>query len=162
MRRPRPSRARSLSLQAATTDDGGTSDAQPIATAFVGDALQARFNAPIKGDERNLAKYGSVVPVKVELESQCSPGTTVTTAQLHITIANGDDNLDPSAVEEITATSVSNADVGTQMRVSGGGYIYNLSTKGMGTGTTKEYTIRIRYGDATGPILLRALFQLKK
>ena len=125
------------------------------------DTLVARFNAPIKGDERNLAKYGNVVPVKVDLVSSCTGGA-VYGPVLHITIANGDDNLEPSAIEEIPATSVSNADTGTQMRVSGGGYIFNLSTKGMGTGNTQEYTIRIRYGTTGGPIILRALFQLKK
>jgi hypothetical protein len=46
------------------------------------------------------------------------------------------------------------------MRLGGGGYIYNLSTKTMQQG--KEYTIRIREGSAVGPIILRALFQPKK
>jgi hypothetical protein len=46
------------------------------------------------------------------------------------------------------------------MRVSGNGYIYNFSTKKLTQG--KEYTIRIREGSASGPVILRALFQPKK
>ena len=143
----------------AVDDDGGVSAPQPIATTVTADAYAASFQAPIKGDERNIAKYGNVVPVKVELRSSCS-GATVTGPNLYITIATGDDNLDPTNEEEITATSVSNADTGTQMRINGGGYIYNLTTKGMKIG--QEYTIRIRVGASDGPIILRALFQPKK
>jgi hypothetical protein len=97
--------------------------------------------------------------VKVELRSSCS-GATVTTPVLHITIATGDDNMDPANVEDLTAFSVSNADTGTQMRMAGGMYIYNLSTKTMKAGM--DYTLRVRSGSPTGPILLRALFQPKK
>ena len=60
----------------------------------------------------------------------------------------------------LVAESVSNADSGTQMRLSGGGYIYNFSTKKMTAG--KDYTIRIRDGSTVGPIVLKALFQPKK
>jgi hypothetical protein len=144
------------------TDKDGASSIKVVrngATSEV-DIYTPSFKAPIKGDERNIAKYGNVVPVKVELASSCFVGTTVTTPILHITIATGDDNMDPLAIEEIPATSVSNADTGTQMRVSGGGYIYNLSTKSMKVG--QEYTIRIRVGSAAGPVILRALFQPKK
>ena len=60
----------------------------------------------------------------------------------------------------IVAESVSNADTGTQMRVNGGGYMYNFTTKNLTQG--QDYTIRIRVGSTTGPIILRALFQPKK
>ena len=53
------------------------------------DAYTARFKAPIKDNERNIAKYGNVVPVKVELASNCYPGTTITTPILYITITLG-------------------------------------------------------------------------
>ena len=80
---------------------------------------------------------------------------------LHLTIANGDvDDLDPLAVEEIIATSVSAADTGTLMRPNGNGYIFNLSTKSMKV--NQEYTIRVRVGTTSGPIVERALFQPKK
>ena len=59
----------------------------------------------------------------------------------------------------IVAENVSNADTGTQMRVNGGGYIYNFTTKTLTQ--AQDYTIRIRVGSTTGPIILRALFQPK-
>ena len=46
------------------------------------------------------------------------------------------------------------------MRVNGGGYIYNFSTRNLQAG--QDYTIRIRVGSTTGPIILRALFQPKR
>ena len=94
------------------------------------DAYTARFNAPIKDNERNIAKYGNVVPVKVELASNCNPGSTSTTPLLFITITLGNVSGDaPDSTPVIVVESVSNADTGTQMRVSGGGYIYNLSRR---------------------------------
>ncbi len=66
----------------------------------------------------------------------------------------------PDATPVIVAESVSNADTGTQMRINGGGYIYNFTTKNLTQG--QDYTIRIRVGSTTGPIILRALFQPKK
>ena len=60
----------------------------------------------------------------------------------------------------IVVESVSNADTDNQMRVNGGGYIYNLTTKNLQAG--QDYTIRIRSGSSTGPIILAALFQPKK
>jgi hypothetical protein len=46
------------------------------------------------------------------------------------------------------------------MRISGGGYIYNLSTAGYKAG--KDYAIRIRTGSPTGPVILQAVLQPKK
>ena len=145
----------------AVDDDGGVSAVQPIATTFTADSYVASFKAPIKDNERNIAKYGNVVPVKVELASSCAPGTTVTTPTLYFTIATGNvADIVPDDSPAIVVESVSNADTGTQMRVNGGGYIYNLSTKSLTQG--KDYTIRIRVGAVDGPIILRALFQPKK
>ncbi|MFN2419353.1 MAG: hypothetical protein ABR593_10575, partial [Candidatus Limnocylindria bacterium] len=125
------------------------------------DFAQASFEAPIKDNERNIAKYGNVVPIKVNLASMCSPGTTLTTPVLHITIALGNaTDAQPDATPIIIAESVSNADTGTQMRVNGGGYIYNFSTKQLKA--NQDYTIRIRVGSTVGPIIARALFQPKK
>jgi hypothetical protein len=140
--------------------DGGVGDSD--ATTRTVDVYTASFMAPIRDDVRNLAKYGNVVPVKVQLGSNCSPGTTVTTESLYLTIVQGDATQDDTVNDDtvVVATSVSNADTGTQMRVSDGKYIYNLSTKTMTMG--KDYTIRVRSGSATGPIILRALIMTKK
>ena len=124
------------------------------------DFFDAEFRPPIKEDVRNIAKYGNVVPVKVELMSRCFPGTTVTSPTLHITIALGNQTENDLAPDTIVAESVSNADTGTQMRIGGGGYIYNLSTRGMQK--DNEYTVRIREGGPLGPIILKALFMPKK
>ena len=39
-----------------------------------GRCLHGSVQCPIKDNERNIAKYGNVVPVKVELASNCNPG----------------------------------------------------------------------------------------
>jgi hypothetical protein len=60
----------------------------------------------------------------------------------------------------VVAESVSAADSGGQMRVADGMYLYNLATKSMTAG--KDYTVRIRLGDAAGPIILAAVLQPKR
>jgi hypothetical protein len=141
-----------------TDDNGGTHTISK--TVSNTDVYLASFHAPIKDNERNIAKYGNVVPVKVDLASSCT-GALTTTPVLHITIALGNaTDVQPDLSPVIVAESVSNADTGTQMRIYGGGYIYNFTTKNLQAG--KDYTIRIRVGDTNGPIIARALFQPKK
>ena len=64
--------------------DGASSDhvVRTGATSRV-DIYTPSFKAPIKDNERNIAKYGNVVPIKVELASNCLPGTTVPPRPLH-------------------------------------------------------------------------------
>ncbi|HEX7066942.1 MAG TPA: PKD domain-containing protein, partial [Candidatus Limnocylindria bacterium] len=148
-----------------TDKDGGVSEP---ATWNLGTALDfytASFDAPIKLNYRNVAKWGNVVPVKVTLASMCVPGTTLTTANLHITIVSGNqvEDLSDSAPDALIATSQGNPSTGTQMTVQAGGYHYNLNTKTMDK-NTREYTIRVRDGSASAasPVILRALLELKK
>ena len=150
----------SILVEMFVTDDdtGSNSYSENLGTSL--DFYEAGFRPPIRDDMRNIAKYGSVVPVKVELRSMCFPGTTVTSPTLHITIVLGDQTDNDAVPDTLVAESVSGADTGTQMRLGGGGYIYNLSTRSMQQG--KEYTIRIREGSSVGPIILRALFMPKK
>ena len=152
----------SILVEMSVTDDDTGSDAFSINVGSSLDFYDATFRAPIQENVRNIAKYGNVVPVKVELLSMCVPGTTITNRTLHITIVLGDQTgqEDDIVPDTLIAESVSGADTGTQMRVSGVGYIYNLSTRGMLK--DKEYTIRIRDGSSTGPIILKALFMPKK
>ncbi len=148
-----------LIVTATITDDDGSSHtiSKTISNA---DVYLASFKAPIKDNERNIAKYGNVVPIKVEIASSCS-GTLTTSPILHITIANGNStDIEPDLSPVIVAESVSSADTGTQMRINSGGYIYNLTTKNLQQG--KDYTIRIRVGSTSGPIIAKALFQPKK
>jgi hypothetical protein len=148
-----------LSMVVTVTDDDAGS-AQTTVYAITNDVYTASFQAPIKDTERNIAKYGNVVPIKVNVLSSCT-GAPVTGLTLHITIANGNvDDVQPDATPEIVAESVSNADTGTQMRPYGNGYIYNFSTKQLKAG--QDYTIRIRSVSTSGAIIAKALFQPKK
>jgi len=144
-----------------TDNDGGTGSSATTHTSGV-DVYVSSFLSPIRDDTRNLAKYGNVVPIKVSLASQCTPGTTVTNVPLFLTLVQGDATLDDSVNDSTTPVveSVSSADSGTAMRVADGKYIYNLTTKQFTV--AKDYTIRVRVGSATGPIILRALIQAKK
>ena len=102
------------------------------------------------------------MPIKVQLNSMCT-GVAVTLPVLHITVVQGNYIEDDTAVEDpnLVAESVSNADTGTQMRNADSMYIYNFNTKTLKTPNV-DYTIRIRSGGSTGPVILRALFQPKK
>ena len=148
-----------LVVTATITDDNGGSHtiSKTVPNA---DVYLASFKAPIKDNERNIAKYGNVVPIKVDLASSCT-GALTTSPVLHITIALGNaTDIEPDLSPVIVAESVSSADTGTQMRINGGGYIYNLTTKSLQQG--KDYTIRIRVGSTSGPIIAKALFMPKK
>jgi len=149
-----------MSVTASVTDDDAGTSSSPNRSYASTDVYAASFKEPIKDTERNIAKYGNVVPIKVQLNSSCS-GQLISTPSLFITIADGNAaDIDPDSTPVIVAESVSSADSGTQMRMSGGMYIYNFATKTLTQG--KDYTIRIREGSSTGPIILRALFQPKK
>ena len=112
----------------------------------------------IKDNERNFAKWGNVLPVKVSLMSSCNPGQPLA-ASLYLSYIQGTGGEIITGTEEIT-TSVSAADTGNVMRLNDSFYIYNFSTKPLTAG--KDYTLRVRYGSATGPILLTAVLNLKK
>ena len=100
------------------------------------------------------------MPIKVDLASSCT-GALTTTPVLHITIALGNaTDIEPDLSPVIVAESVSNADTGTQMRINGTGYMYNLTTKNLQQG--KDYTIRILRRKHERPIIAKALFQPKK
>jgi hypothetical protein len=146
-------------VTATVVDDDGAGGSKTV-TAAGTDVYQVAFKDPIRDNERNLAKYGNVVPVKVLVSSACT-GVAVTNVSLHLTLVEG--NVTNDAIDDspnIVAESVSNADTGTQMRMSGGMYLFNLSTKGLRQGS--DYTLRVRSGSSTGSIILKALFQPKK
>jgi hypothetical protein len=149
-----------LSVVGTVTDDDGGSANLPIASTQQVDAYTASFQAPIKDGERNLAKAGNVVPVKVKLVSSCT-GAAITTTTLYVEVVKGivsaDEVVDGNTV---ITTSVSAADSGTQMRIADGGYIYNLSTKPLTTG--QDYTIRIHVGSTGGPVILTAVLRTSK
>jgi hypothetical protein len=154
-----------LSVTATVTDDdGGSSGPQTVVSNQQVSIYSVGFLPPIKDGERNIAKYGNVVPVKVSITDPCNNNAPVTTANLFVSYYQGTgDPVDTTPV--VTAESVSAAD-GTsgQMRLADGFYIFNFTTKPLQAG--KDYTIRI-WKDAMGPgggatFLLDAVLMPKK
>jgi hypothetical protein len=142
----------------AKDDDGGTSSPLSIFSGSTTGIYANGFRPPIVDNERNIAKYGNVVPVKVLLTNPCT-GASVTNVSLFITTVQG---AGSEIIEDtnVVAESVSAADSSGQMRIADGMYIYNLATKSMTAG--RDYTVRIRLGDPAGPIILAAVLQPKK
>ena len=142
----------------ARDDDGATSAALPIYSNSATSVYGRGFRPPIVDNERNIAKYGNVVPVKVVLTNTCT-GASVTNASLYITLAKG---IGDEAIEDtnVIAESVSAADTGSQMRTADSMYIFNLSTKNLSANS--DWTIRVRLGSTTGPVLLQAVMYPKK
>jgi hypothetical protein len=149
----------SIDLTITVTDDDGDLDSDVAAADYSADAYSVSFRAPIRDNERNIVKYGNVLPVKVQLASVCNPGTYDTSHTLYVTYVQGVQGESILGSEEL-ATSVSSADSGNMMRVADGGYIYNLTTKPFVIG--KDYTVRIRLDDPSGPIVLEAVIRTKK
>lgn len=145
----------------ALDDDGGSTPVS-FTTGYETTPLDVptvSFLAPIKDNERNFAKYGNVLPVKVSLASSCNPGTQISTASLYLSYIQGTSN-ETIVGDEVITTSVSTADSGNVMRFNDSFYIYNFSTKPLSVG--KDYTLRVRYGSSTGPLILTAVLQPKK
>jgi hypothetical protein len=143
----------------AMDDDGGKSAELTLYSNSQQTSVYGKgFRPPIMDNERNIAKYGNVVPVKVQLTNPCTGGT-VTSESLYITVAKG---LNGEFIEDTNsiATSVSSADTGSQMRIADGGYMFNLSTKYLSANT--DWAVRVRLGSTTGPVLLQAVLYPKK
>ena len=56
-------------VTASVTDNDGGTGVSPEKTVLSTDVYAAAFKEPIKDSERNIAKYGNVVPIKVQLNS---------------------------------------------------------------------------------------------
>ncbi|HEU4918069.1 MAG TPA: hypothetical protein VFV13_16065, partial [Acidimicrobiia bacterium] len=148
-----------LTVTGTVTDDDGGTDTETIVSDVQVDVYSLSFGLPIKDNERNIARYGNVVPVKVRVTSSCT-GDSVTGLSLYISYVQGTGGETIEGTEAV-GESVSNADgTGGQMRAADGMYIYNFTTKPLTAG--KDYTLRIREGSASGPILLAAVLQPKK
>jgi hypothetical protein len=142
----------------AKDDDGGMSAPLSIFSGSTTGVYANGFRPPIQDNERNIAKYGNVVPVKVALTNPCT-GATVTNVSLFVQVlkgVNGEYIQDTNTVTE----SVSAADSGQQMRTADGMYIFNLSTKSLVANA--DYAVQIKLGTVTGPTILQAILQPKK
>lgn len=143
----------------AKDDEGATSTPPLVVHSGAQTSVYGKgFRPPIVDNERNIAKYGNVVPVKVVLTNTCT-GATVTNTPLFVTthLGTGGEVIEGT---EVVTESVSSADSGSQMRTADGMYMYNLSTRSMTAG--KDYTIRIRPNSTTAPWILQAVVQPKK
>jgi hypothetical protein len=97
---------------------------------------------PVNPDGSSIFKLGSTVPVKFRLTD--AQGVGIDTAVGNLTLAKVSDNVDGTFVEAI---STSAATTGTLFRSTGsGGYIFNLSTKGLSTGT---WALKVALDDGT-------------
>jgi alpha-tubulin suppressor-like RCC1 family protein len=97
------------------------------------------FEQPINPDGSSLFKGGSTIPVKFQLEG-ASAGISNLVA--HLLVARLSSGVTGTYLE---ATTNGNADSGNVFRSDGAGhYIYNLSTKGMASGT---WSLRADLGD---------------
>jgi hypothetical protein len=140
-------------------DDATSSPAEQVAVSQQVDVYSVAFKAPIKDNERNFAKYGNVLPVKVEIKSSCT-GLPVNTASIFLSFVQGTGGEIIETTSTVTE-SVSIADgTGGQMRIADGMYIYNFTTKQLTAG--KDYTLRVRLDSQSGPIILQAVLQPKK
>jgi hypothetical protein len=153
-----PNGCYTLSVTVTITDDDDGATSKTGTYAGSADAYAISFEAPIKDNERNVTKWGNVVPIKVRIVSSCT-GAAVTSPALYLTVVKGSyDNIDEGT--NVMATSVSSADTDNRMRLNGNGYIYNLSTKGFSAGS--DYTVRVRLGGTDGTIVQSAVLQPKK
>jgi hypothetical protein len=96
------------------------------------------FAQPINPDGSSIFKAGSTVPVKFSLTGASAQ---ITNLAARISVARISNGITGSYVE---TTSNAAPDGGSLFRYSSGQYIYNLSTKGMATGT---WSIRVDLGD---------------
>jgi hypothetical protein len=139
-------------------DDGGESSSLTIATATTIDVYTIGFAPPIMDNERNIARYGNIVPVKVRVTSGCT-GTAITSLSLFLSYVEG--TGDSITGTEQIAETVSAADgTGGQMRTADSMYIYNFTTKPLTA--NKDYTLRVKVGSQSGPVILTAVLQPKK
>jgi len=92
---------------------------------------------PINADGSSIFKLNSTIPVKFNLVGDCA--NDIITAHIYVTkITNN------VLGDEMEAVSTSAADTGNTFRKAGSGWIFNLATKGLSTGT---WQIRIDLGD---------------
>lgn len=98
---------------------------------------------PIKADGTSIFKAGSTIPVKFQLKD--NNGAYITEAIASIKYAKWNNTV---YGEQVEAVSTSSATIGNQFRydLNDNQYIFNLSTKGLSTGT---YLLVITLDDGT-------------
>jgi hypothetical protein len=97
------------------------------------------FQAPVDPNGKSSFHQNSTIPLKFNLTGACA---NVSNLVAKLYLAKMTDSV---AGTEIAATTNGNADTGNVFRFAGGGYIYNLSTKGLTVGT---WQLRVDLGDS--------------
>jgi len=121
-----------------TDDDGGVSNT-PTATAWVNYTMSGILqpvNDTRNGQPNSLFKYGSTIPVKVEVKD-CDgshPSNLLLIVKTSVTSSST-----PPGVDDVASTSA--ADTGNQMRFSDPIYIYNLASKSVTTDSSSGVRI---------------------
>ena len=127
----------------ATDKDGGIS--APASLTSTVSANDGAWQPPLYYGQYNVAKAGSVIPVKITVGCNGVPlmGLAPT-----IQLIQGDvDGTTDNGTNYVTTTSVSSADTTGIMRSADSQYIYNLRVPSAPSGT--PFTIRVRpFGDS--------------
>jgi hypothetical protein len=134
-----------------TDDDGGVSDSfDSTNVVWVGYKSVQGILQPINyTGTRSLFKYGSVIPVKLQVQD-CA-GNAVSNAVLKIRVQILSSNT-PSGVDEaITSAGQANTDGYFRYDTTSGQYIYNLSTKTLTTDSTSAWRIFVDAVLTAGP-----------
>lgn len=96
------------------------------------------FQAPVDPNGKSIFKLNSTIPLKFQLTDGCC---NITNLAARLYLAKVSNSI---VGTEIEATASGNSDTGNVFRYAGGGYMYNLSTKGLSAGT---WQLRVDLGD---------------
>jgi hypothetical protein len=140
----------------ATDKDGGTS--APASLASTVSANDGAWQPPLYFGQYNVAKAGSVIPVKITVGCNGAPLTGLAPS---IQLIKGDvDGTMDTGTNYVTTTSASSADTSGIMRYAAPQYIYNLQVPSAPSGT--QFTIRVRpFGDSDPADGMYVLIKIK-
>jgi hypothetical protein len=137
----------SFSLDGIASADASTTDNQYMPNQDCEVLVTAvTFLQPINGDGSSVFKAGRVIPVKVELEGAAngSPYTTVTLEVVRLDATSGPVN------EPVVSAGAANEGDAFRYDALADQYVYNLSTKGLPSGTY-ELVVSVRNGLSVCP-----------
>ena len=107
---------------------------------IVGGKILQPVNDTRNGQLPSTFKYGSTIPVKVEI-TNCSGGHP---ANLDLRVTWSKTAGTAPASSDLEATSTNAPDAGNAMRYSDPTYIFNLSTKAMTSDATATFTLTVK------------------
>ena len=136
------------------TDKDGDQGSKSAATGAVSFLYKmSGILPPFNADGSSVFKYGSTIPVKVQITDCNSVPVSGLSPQIGTQLKSG---ADPTAgIDEVTSTSA--ADTGTTLRYdpTSGQYIYNLASKSLSDGSATYY-VYVRESHSVGKTLTGA------